>query len=266
VPDDPGRHRTAGSGCRRALIDKGLPDALGARDSDALVDRQCLAQVGGTLAGLTVLKVAVAESFQRACFLQGRTDITRDGQCPAVVVTGLLAGRDPGGQLTETAEHFGLLAPLAEFAVQPQGLLMAGFGGRVVAGELLNQASFAGVPNYVHQHDLGLVVGGWAPDWPDGFGFLYYLTAGAAIQPVANSNISELNDPAVNNMFTRALVTTSIAARTRIWSQIDRRVMSDAVILPGVYARVLLYRSPHLTNVYGHRYYGMYDYASLGFN
>lgn len=42
--------------------------------------------------------------------------------------------------------------------------------------------------------------------------------------------------------------------------------MSDAVILPGVYARALLYRSPHLTNVYVHRYYGMYDYASLGFN
>jgi peptide/nickel transport system substrate-binding protein len=67
-------------------------------------------------------------------------------------------------------------------------------------------------------------------------------------------------------VFTRALATTSIVARTRIWSQIDRRVMSDAVILPGVYARALLYRSPHLTNVYVHRYYGMYDYASLGFN
>ena len=125
--------------------------------------------------------------------------------------------------------------------------------------------NFAGVPNYVHQHDLGLAIGGWAPDWPDGFGFLYYLTAGAAIQPVANSNISELNDPLVNTMFTTALATTDIAARTRIWSRIDRRVMSDAVILPGVYARTLLYRSPHLTNVYVHQYYGMYDYANLGF-
>ena len=41
-----------------------------------------------------------------------------------------------------------------------------------------------------------------------------------------------------------------------MWSQIDRQVMSDAVILPGVYARALLYRSPHLTNVYVHQYYG----------
>jgi peptide/nickel transport system substrate-binding protein len=49
--------------------------------------------------------------------------------------------------------------------------------------------NFAGVPNYVHQHDLGLVTSGWAPDWADGFGFLYYLTAGSAIRPAANYNI-----------------------------------------------------------------------------
>jgi peptide/nickel transport system substrate-binding protein len=123
---------------------------------------------------------------------------------------------------------------------------------------------FAGVPNYVHQHHLGLVISGWAPDWPDGFGFLYYLTAGSVIQPVANSNVSELNDPMVNDMFTKAMTTTSIAVKTQIWSQIDRQVMSDAAILPGVYAKVLLYRNPHLTNVYVHMYYSMYDYASLG--
>jgi peptide/nickel transport system substrate-binding protein len=125
-------------------------------------------------------------------------------------------------------------------------------------------SDFAGVPNYVHQHHLGLVIGGWAPDWPDGFGFLYYLTAGAVITPVANSNISELNDPAVNDRFTKALATTSVAARTQIWSQIDRQVMSDAAILPGIYANALLYRNPRLTNVYVHAYYSMYDYASLG--
>ena len=42
---------------------------------------------------------------------------------------------------------------------------------------------------------MNLASGGWSPDWPDGFGFLYYLTDGAAIRPVGNSNISELNDP-----------------------------------------------------------------------
>jgi hypothetical protein len=30
------------------------------------------------------------------------------------------------------------------------------------------------------------------------------------------------------------------------------------------YVKILLYRNPHLTNVYVHRYYAMYDFASLG--
>jgi len=60
------------------------------------------------------------------------------------------------------------------------------------------------------------------------------------------------------------VATTDTAARNQIWSQIDRQVMSDAVILPGVYAKSLLYRNPNLTNVFVHLYYGMYDYASLG--
>jgi peptide/nickel transport system substrate-binding protein len=123
---------------------------------------------------------------------------------------------------------------------------------------------FAGVPSYVHQHGLGLAEGGWQPDWPDGFGFLYELTAGPAISPAGNHNVEELDDPVVNTLFATALATADVAARTRIWSQIDRQVMSDAVILPGIYAKYLLYRNPHLTNVYVSRIYAMYDYANLG--
>jgi peptide/nickel transport system substrate-binding protein len=124
--------------------------------------------------------------------------------------------------------------------------------------------NFAGVPNYVHQHDLGLAVGGWAPDWPDGYGMLYYLTAGPAIQAAGNTNVGELNDPVVNNLFDKAVATADPAARNQIWSQIDRQVMSDAVILPGVYAKSLLYRNPNLTNVFVQSYYAMYNYSTLG--
>jgi ABC-type transport system substrate-binding protein/serine/threonine protein kinase len=123
----------------------------------------------------------------------------------------------------------------------------------------------AGVPAFVHAHDLGIDLGVWTADWPDGYGFLDTLTDGDTISSSYNANIEELNDPAVNGMFTRADgAPESAPARTAIWTQIDRQVMSDAAILPEVDGAALLYRNPALTNVYVDARYGTYDYAVLG--
>jgi len=124
---------------------------------------------------------------------------------------------------------------------------------------------FAGSPNYMHQHDIGLATGGWAADWPDGYGFLDEISNGNTIAPAGNTNIEELNDPVVNNLFTQATdpqLTT--AQETAIWPKIDQQIMKDAGILPEVYAKSLLYRNPAVTNVYVQDYYGMYNYAVLG--
>ena len=101
----------------------------------------------------------------------------------------------------------------------------------------------------MHSHDIGMAVGGWGADWPDGYGFLDELVNGNAIAPTGNTNISEINDPVINNLFTKSSTVTG-AARTAIWSQIDKQAMKDAVILPVVYPKTLLYRPPSLTNVY----------------
>lgn len=124
--------------------------------------------------------------------------------------------------------------------------------------------NFAGVPTFVHSHDLGLDIGGWAADWPSGYGFLFYLTDSSAISPAGNTNISELKDPKIDNLFAKALQTTNTGARVPLWSQIDQQAMSDAAFLPGVYAKSLLFRNPHVTNVYVDQYFGMYNYAVLG--
>jgi ABC-type transport system substrate-binding protein len=123
--------------------------------------------------------------------------------------------------------------------------------------------SSAGSTDYVHSHGIGIAAGVWQADWPDGYGFLDSLTAGNAISPTGNTNISEENDPVVNNLFVQSTTVTG-GARTAIWSQIDEQVMKDAAILPGVYSKTVLYRSPRLTNVYVHAFYGMYNYAVLG--
>jgi hypothetical protein len=88
------------------------------------------------------------------------------------------------------------------------------------------------------------MVYGWAPDWPDGFGQFYYIVDGAAISPAGNTNLSELNDPVVNNLLTKFGNTPDNAARNALTSQIDMQVMKDAAILPGITAKNLLYR-PH---------------------
>jgi peptide/nickel transport system substrate-binding protein len=123
---------------------------------------------------------------------------------------------------------------------------------------------FAGVPKYMTSHGIGIAFGGWGPDWPDGYGFLDELTNGNAIVPTGNSNIGMLNDPVVNNLFAKAADTTGTVARNAIWGQIDHQVMSDAVIVPIVYAKALIYRPPSLTNVYFSQGYSLNDYAVEG--
>ena len=124
---------------------------------------------------------------------------------------------------------------------------------------------FAGVPNYVHTHDLGILAGGWGPDWPDAYGWGWALFDGRSIVSAGNTNIAEENNPVVNNLFNQLEAATSDAQRVSISQQIDTQVMKDAVILPAVYSKALLYRSPNLTNVNVNEYYGMYNYGILGY-
>jgi peptide/nickel transport system substrate-binding protein len=125
--------------------------------------------------------------------------------------------------------------------------------------------NFAGAPNYVHQHNLGLDLGGWSPDWPNGYGMMDELVAGNTIVATGNTNVGELNDPKINGMFDQAnSPTLTPAQRSAIFAQIDKAAMAQAVILPNVYAKNLFYRPPALTNAYAWSPYGEYNYAVLG--
>jgi peptide/nickel transport system substrate-binding protein len=125
-------------------------------------------------------------------------------------------------------------------------------------------SDFAGVPNFVHQHDLGIMMMGWQADWPDGLGFFSQIADGRAIKTAGNTNIEEENNPQINTLLDQAAATTDASSRTTMYDQIDKLMMSDAVVVPMVYATTLLYRNPKLTNVYVSQPYGMYDYSQLG--
>jgi peptide/nickel transport system substrate-binding protein len=124
--------------------------------------------------------------------------------------------------------------------------------------------NFAGSPAYVHSHDLGIIAGGWGADWPSGFGFLSQVVDGRTIKPAGNTNLQETNDPQINAMLDSAAKNQDANARNAIYTQIDQKIMSQAEILPEVYAKALLYRNPKVTNVYVTKAYGMYDYTQMG--
>jgi peptide/nickel transport system substrate-binding protein len=125
-------------------------------------------------------------------------------------------------------------------------------------------SNFAGVPAYVHSHNLGIMAYGWAPDWPNAYGWGWALFDSKAIVPAGNANQAELADPKVDSLFNQLESATTDSARKSISEAIDLQVMKDAVLLPGVYAKSLLYRPTDLTNVSVQTYYGMYDYGVLG--
>ncbi|MDQ4031371.1 MAG: ABC transporter substrate-binding protein [Actinomycetota bacterium] len=123
---------------------------------------------------------------------------------------------------------------------------------------------YAGKPDFAKSNSLGLIVYGWGADWPDGYGFLSQLVDSRVIRATGGNSNLGIKDPAIDQLLDQALVTTDTAARERIWVDIDRKVMENAFVLPGVWAKGLLYRPPNLTNVFITDGFQMYDYLALG--
>ncbi|MDQ5855201.1 MAG: ABC transporter substrate-binding protein [Actinomycetota bacterium] len=123
---------------------------------------------------------------------------------------------------------------------------------------------YAGKPDYAKANGLGLMVFGWGADWPDGYGFLSQIVDSRVIRATGGNTNLGIKDPAIDQLLDQALVTTDTAAREQIWVAIDRKVMENAFVLPGVWAKGLLYRPPNLTNVFITDGFQMYDYLALG--
>jgi peptide/nickel transport system substrate-binding protein len=122
---------------------------------------------------------------------------------------------------------------------------------------------YAGKPDFAKANGLGIIVYGWGADWPDGYGFLAQIVDSRVIRAAGNTNLG-VKDPEVDALLDKALVTTDTAAREKIWVDIDKKVMSDAFVVPGVWAKGLLYRPPNLTNVFVSDGQSMYDYLAMG--
>jgi peptide/nickel transport system substrate-binding protein len=125
-------------------------------------------------------------------------------------------------------------------------------------------SSYAGNPPYVVKNNLGLSTNSWGADWNDGFGFLSQIVDSRVIRETGGSSNISVRIPQVDKMVDKASVELNDQQRTQDWGAIDKRVMQDAYIYPGLYGKVLLLRPSRLTNVFVNDSFGMYDYMSFG--
>ncbi|TDC48693.1 ABC transporter substrate-binding protein [Actinomadura sp. KC345] len=131
------------------------------------------------------------------------------------------------------------------------------------AGDYFNK--YVGVPDYVHEHGVGMMIMAWAADWPTGYGFLAQIAHGESIKPSGGTNLAELDDPKINKTLDDAISNTDEAARLKAYGEADKLIMESATQVPLVYAKALMYRPERVTNAgitlaYG----GMYDYLNMG--
>jgi peptide/nickel transport system substrate-binding protein len=108
------------------------------------------------------------------------------------------------------------------------------------------------------------MIAGWGADWPDGFGFLSQITDSRVIRAAGGNTNLSVKDPAIDALIDKALLETDIGAREKIWVEVDKKAMEGAFVLPGVWAKGLLFRPKTLTNVFVSDGQGMYDYTALG--
>jgi len=177
----------------------------------------------------------------------------------------LTACGKPGGFTTNLTARSDRPAEMAEATAIQNSLKQVGITANIKsfpAGKYFS--NFAGVPSYVHDHQLGLMLTAWGADWPTGYGFLDQIVDGSAIKPSGGNNLQELNDKNINAALAAAIANTDAAARTKAWGDIDKMVVDTATVVPLIYRKNLLYRPESATNVtVTQAYLGMYDYLLL---
>lgn len=125
-------------------------------------------------------------------------------------------------------------------------------------------ALYSGKPSFVVENKLGLATNGWGSDWADGYGFLQQITDSRVIRDTGGSSNISVRIPDVDKMLDDSLKEPDAVKREPMWSAIDKRVMEEAVILPGVWAKSLLLRGQGVTNVFISDGQQMYDYVAMG--
>ncbi|MFE6332822.1 ABC transporter substrate-binding protein [Streptomyces sp. NPDC057806] len=123
----------------------------------------------------------------------------------------------------------------------------------------------AGVPTFNKKQNIGLHMMQWGADWPSGYGFEQQILHGDAIGESGNTNLSQLDNADINSMLEKAIATEDEAERNSLYTEIDKKTMEEAALVPLTYFKVLLYRPANFTNLVSTAAFsGQYDYLNIG--
>ncbi|MFI7699109.1 ABC transporter substrate-binding protein [Nonomuraea sp. NPDC049480] len=120
-----------------------------------------------------------------------------------------------------------------------------------------------GNPAYLKKNGIGLIAKTWGPDWPDPDAFLALIADSREITEESSINVSVRVD-AIDDLMDRARTEPDAAQRAELWTQVERRLAEEAVLVPLSWHTRLLLRGKHATNVHVSPVYGEYDLLTMG--
>jgi peptide/nickel transport system substrate-binding protein len=115
------------------------------------------------------------------------------------------------------------------------------------------------------EHDL--VLAAWVPDWPNGSSYLPTLFDGRLLAQNAtggNYNLSQLDDPAVDDMIDTAEAATSRGQQDADWAAVDAAVRARGAVVPILYERGLAMYGGDVGGAVMQPVYGEPDVLGLG--
>jgi peptide/nickel transport system substrate-binding protein len=176
----------------------------------------------------------------------------------------LAACGHPTGFSTTIAVRNNKPAEIATATALQAALKGAGISASIYQydGKLIG--SIAGSPATVKAKGLGIIIAGWGADFATGYGYLAALAMGSFIVPSGNFNFPEINDPAINDAFTKGLAAQDPNEAAQDYANANHLVMDGAYYLPFVFDKALNYYNPRLTNVYFNQALAMVDFSQLG--
>ena len=113
------------------------------------------------------------------------------------------------------------------------------------------------------QHDAAIT--GWCPDWASGATFLPPIFEGTQIFEKGNSNVAQLNDPAVNQRMTEIRAMTDVDEANAAWGALDEQIMELAPAVPLLFEKAVMVVGSNIAGAYAHAgFSGGIDYVSVG--